>query len=56
MKKILFTLTLIAALSSARAGWLDALGLGSSSTNSTAASAGNARAHTPKSCDQSSKN
>jgi len=40
MKKILFTLTLIAALSSARAGWLDALGLGSGSTNSTAASAG----------------
>jgi hypothetical protein len=40
MKKILLTIPLIAVLSSARAGWLDALGLSSSSTNSTAGAAG----------------
>ena len=41
MKKILFTFTLVAVIGSARAGWLDALGLGKTSTNATpAASAG----------------
>jgi hypothetical protein len=40
MKKILFTFGLILSIACAQAGWLDALGLGSSSTNNTAASAG----------------
>lgn len=37
MKKILFPLVLAVSICSARAGWLDALGFGKSSTNSTAA-------------------
>ena len=39
MKKILLSLLLVVSIGSARAGWLDVLGLGKNSTNSSALSA-----------------